>query len=47
MHEGGEKCFQNFNHLEDVGVDARIILKRILKHRNRVKEYGPDSSGSG
>jgi hypothetical protein len=33
------------DHAEDLGVDGRIILERIME--NRVGEYGLDSSGSG
>jgi hypothetical protein len=34
------------DHLEDICVDGRIILKFILK-QNRIRGCGLDSSGSG
>ena len=34
MYRGKEECIQSFwwgNHLEDIGVDGKIIFKRIFK----------------
>ena len=34
MYRGKEECIQSFwwgNHLEDIGLDGKIIFKRIFK----------------